>query len=233
MTPAWSRKELTPNEILGVDAAASPATIRAGFIREAKRWHPDKRPPGESEEDRLAARARFVAVHAAYQALSSTATESSDFEVGGSSASEAAAHRDSEKALEEARARRVEAEGYLNELWLDVLQGEEWTPEQQSVLRTTWRRAFRAVEVLRREEVAAQVAVDYGMALEAGAKTGPEAVQMPLEKAALDGPPTLGDRIEGVGTAVREIYEDVCGTYFAAWKAVRPRWFGELVSAGS
>mmetsp|Transcript_55438 Transcript_55438/g.161900 ORF Transcript_55438/g.161900 Transcript_55438/m.161900 type:complete len:221 (-) Transcript_55438:129-791(-) len=216
-------KELTPNEILSVDADATPATIRARFIREAKRWHPDKRPPGESPEEREAARARFVAVHAAYEALSSAAHAPPDDQAGSSAAAVAAACRGSKKALEEARARRAEAEEYLNELWSGALQGQEWTPEEQQVLQATWRRAFRAVEAFRREELAAQVAFDYGMALEAN---GPEAVPQPAEKAALDGPRTFGDHLDGVGEAFREIYEDVCGSYFAAWKAVRPRWMG-------
>mmetsp|Transcript_51722 Transcript_51722/g.103997 ORF Transcript_51722/g.103997 Transcript_51722/m.103997 type:complete len:233 (-) Transcript_51722:50-748(-) len=228
-------KELTPHELLHVDVGATPATIRACFLREAKRWHPDKRPLGESEEEREAARARFVAVHAAYEALSSAAAESLDYQVGGSAASIAAACRGSAEALEEARSRRVEAEAYLNELWSDALQGRDWTPDEREVLHATWRRAFRAVEAFRREEMAAQVAFDYGMALEASANVGPAAMPKPAEKAALDGPRTFGDHVDGVGTAFNELFEDVCGSYFAAWKAVRPRtwWLGELAGVAA
>uniref|UniRef100_A0A7S1S8G4 J domain-containing protein n=1 Tax=Alexandrium catenella TaxID=2925 RepID=A0A7S1S8G4_ALECA len=226
-------KELGPHELLRVEVGAAPATIRACFIREAKRWHPDKRPPGESEEEREAARARFVAVHAAYEALSSAAAESLDYQVGGSSASIAAACRGSAKAVEEARARREEAEEYLNELRSGVLQGQGWAPEEREVLQATWRRAFRAVEAFRREEMAAQVAFDYGMALEADTNVGSEAMPKTAEKAALDGPRTFGDHIDGVGTAFNEIFEDVCGGYFAAWKAVRPRWLRGLAGAAA
>ena len=66
-------EEMSSYELLGVPRYADPMTIRQAFIREALRWHPDKR-PNDNEKDRELAQARFVAVHAAYETLKNSAS---------------------------------------------------------------------------------------------------------------------------------------------------------------
>lgn len=214
-----------PHELLGVPPrGASPATIRSCFIREAKRWHPDKRPQDESEEERESARARFVAVHAAYELLVNSPAGRQHGEHNSAPAL-ATMFAGSADALDEARARRAEAEEYVRDLWVETFQGKDWRPEEKQVLQAAWRRAFRALESLRREEAAAEVALGYRRALE----KGPGMVPEPPVKPSIDGPRTMSDHMDGVGEAFRELYEDFYGAYFEAWKAVKPTWLPALM----
>eukprot|EP00418_Pyrodinium_bahamense_P091819 CAMPEP_0179030660 /NCGR_PEP_ID=MMETSP0796-20121207/10677_1 /TAXON_ID=73915 /ORGANISM="Pyrodinium bahamense, Strain pbaha01" /LENGTH=782 /DNA_ID=CAMNT_0020726843 /DNA_START=135 /DNA_END=2479 /DNA_ORIENTATION=+ len=52
--------------VLGVNCFASEAEIRSAFLREARRWHPDKQPDPTQRQD---CTAQFQRVHAAYEAL--------------------------------------------------------------------------------------------------------------------------------------------------------------------
>mmetsp|Transcript_16684 Transcript_16684/g.29194 ORF Transcript_16684/g.29194 Transcript_16684/m.29194 type:complete len:231 (+) Transcript_16684:11-703(+) len=215
-----------PHEILGVSRNASAATIRRQFLKEAKQWHPDKRPQGESQEDSARARGRFVAIHAAYEALAAAA--------GDEEVEEASTVADlfsgADEALANARAQRQEAEEYMNELLAETQKPRSWTEEELKVLHTTWIRACRALESLRRTEAHAEVQAEYKAGLEARQTKPRTAVPAPAQPAAIDGPRTMSDHIEGVGEAFKEMYEDMRG-YFTLWRSARPRSANEALTA--
>lgn len=206
-----------PYEVLGVERTASAAAIRSHFLKEARRWHPDKRPADEEEE----ARARFVAIHAAYEKIVAEAGEQGSSEAPQPSAF-VSIFKGSREAYEKARADRQEAEEYLAETRSDLLQDRYFTDEERKLLQASWQRAARAVEILRREEVHFRVMLNYDDAYTAAASRGSEVeVTNAPATPALDGPRTMGDHLEGVGDAFKEIFTDVCGAYFSFWKAVR------------
>jgi len=221
-----------PHEVLGVSLDASPAVIRSAFFGEARRWHPDKRPAGESAQECEAARHRFVAIHSAYEALMSSASNAhASMLLGGTEAAlNSTFSHGSQEAVEEARARRAEAEEYVRELRAELSSGREWLPEERYSLQAAWRGAFQALEALRMEEMAAQVTLDYKTTLQLD--TGLGAPEKPAAKAApLDGPRTMSDHFDGVAMAFEELYEDVCGAYFEAWRW--SRWFGEFTGVAA
>lgn len=219
------------HEVLGVPANASVATIRSQFLKEARKWHPDKRPQGESEEEAAQAHARFIALHASYEALMSVAEQ---YELQEDPTSTAAlitsAFQGSKEAYEEARRNFEEAQAYVDELKQDTLKGHSWTREEMEVLRKTWTRAFRGLECLRREMIMAEVRLRYARQLEeyASTKILPEPAEEPTP-ASLDGPRTMSDTLEGACEAMGEIFQDVsgvCGSYFDAWRVIRAHsWF--------
>lgn len=69
MVWTWFGGPRSHYDVLGVPRSASPSLIRQAFLREAKKWHPDKRPRDESLQDREHAKLQFIAIHAAYEAL--------------------------------------------------------------------------------------------------------------------------------------------------------------------
>eukprot|EP00930_Biecheleria_cincta_P053951 TRINITY_DN3978_c0_g1_i1.p1 TRINITY_DN3978_c0_g1~~TRINITY_DN3978_c0_g1_i1.p1 ORF type:complete len:228 (+),score=36.24 TRINITY_DN3978_c0_g1_i1:98-781(+) len=209
-----------PYEILGVERNATAAAIRSKFLKEARRWHPDKRPAEESEE----ARVRFIAIHAAYEKISSETPQQGDGDRQHSGISNV--FKGSRDAYELARANREEAEEYLKETRSECLQDRYFTDEEWKVLQTSWRRAAHAVEVLRREEIHFKVMMSYEAAYEAAESRGSE-VTAPQPTPQIDGPRTMSDRLEGAGDAFKEIFTDVCGAYFAFWREVRSRADGD------
>ena len=61
-------KAASPYELLGVDAAATPAQIKLAFFRKARRVHPDVNPSDDAPEE-------FRQLEAAYRELSSRHSE--------------------------------------------------------------------------------------------------------------------------------------------------------------
>lgn len=213
------------HEILGVAPDASCADVRRAFLAEAKRWHPDKRPLGECEADAAAARARFVEVHSAYEAISFAAapastprgTKKQPDPIG----NPAAVKRASE-ALEVARGRRAEAEEHLGHL-REVAKATRWSQEQSQVFSASARRAFRAVERLRQEEVAAEFTLKMeeaccGHASLAGKeKAEPHDLGAPEKQPELDGP--RRQNLDHLQEAFVELAFDF-------WASVTPLWGG-------
>lgn len=204
---ASAAQPMAPREVLGVDKDADQAAIRSRFLQEARKWHPDKRPLDESEDDREDARIRFIAIHAAYETLSREAADSVeegttiDHRFGFETVFEGSAQK-----LEEARARRAEAEDYVKELRENVIKMDDWTVEEEKVLRTAWRRAYRAVEALKKEEVAAELTLHMSQTLREHRKQREAASAAPPN---LDGPRGFGDYAESLSTSVREILGDL------------------------
>eukprot|EP00933_Yihiella_yeosuensis_P025491 TRINITY_DN19781_c0_g2_i2.p1 TRINITY_DN19781_c0_g2~~TRINITY_DN19781_c0_g2_i2.p1 ORF type:complete len:336 (+),score=78.49 TRINITY_DN19781_c0_g2_i2:80-1009(+) len=237
-----------PHEILGVDQRASQDDIRKKFLQEAKLWHPDKRPRDEDPEITERAKEHFVALHAAYETMSNAENYAeADAAAGGYGDLRDVFAGSTKEAWDEARANRMEAEQYLDELYEKALEGRTWTQSEREVMNATYSRTFRAVEMLRREEIRAKLEWTYSQALheEADRHEAAEAEKRrkerelrrqrapePADPQPLDGPRGFSDHIEGLGEAFSELWEDaqgaasVAGSYFAAWNAVRSeRWF--------
>jgi len=219
MAPSAAAGAAPPHEVLGIEPDADAATARRAFFQEARRWHPDKQPPGTSPEDLKAAQARFVAVHAAYEKFESSPC--GDPQV---TPPLQAMFQGSREALEKARAALAEAEEYVDALHEEALEGKDWSEEEQEVLRATWRRAFRVREELRRRVEEAKAFAGYEAALQASRKPRvPE--PEPERTGPLDGPRTMSedisDRVERVGNVLGEIYDDLLGGYFDAFRATR------------
>eukprot|EP00931_Biecheleriopsis_adriatica_P088388 TRINITY_DN6271_c0_g1_i4.p1 TRINITY_DN6271_c0_g1~~TRINITY_DN6271_c0_g1_i4.p1 ORF type:complete len:290 (+),score=97.77 TRINITY_DN6271_c0_g1_i4:53-922(+) len=159
----------TAFEILGVPCDASVADIKKAFRQQAKIWHPDKRPQGESKEESLQARKHFLAVHNAYEEAlrqqgSSDGQCSSD---GAQSKWEDAFDGYDEEALAEAVAAREGAEAYVKELREQTMQDIEWTEDEEEELFAIWKRAFMAVNILREKEAHVKVFMEFGKAVKA------------------------------------------------------------------
>eukprot|EP00928_Gymnodinium_smaydae_P053347 TRINITY_DN37358_c0_g1_i1.p1 TRINITY_DN37358_c0_g1~~TRINITY_DN37358_c0_g1_i1.p1 ORF type:complete len:290 (-),score=80.52 TRINITY_DN37358_c0_g1_i1:110-868(-) len=227
-----------PHEVLGVAADADVETIRAQFLREARKWHPDKRPADEPAEAREAARCRFIEVHAAYEAL----------QRGGASSSSKGAVRSRKQQdlpeyfkvtpeqLAEVRARKAATEAWLRELWDEIapgVEGSSMSADEQKAVRRTWNRAFAALEAIKYEETELEMKLRYASALKGGAsakdrrtsepadaevRAGNEVARDEQEKQpTLDGPRTMSDHLEGVGSALHEMVFDF-------WAVCCPSW---------
>jgi len=212
-----------PHEVLGVAPEASLAEIRVRFLHLAKLWHPDKRPAGESGEEQERARHEFISVHKAYETLMTS------HEIRVSSFVLPESFRIPAQALEEVRDRRIEAEQYLSELCA-ATHSEGWSAEDEEALRRAWRLAFRAVEALKREEIAVQGMAEYAKIFSNNGVSGKDAgLQPELNSSdscqgALDGPRSMTDVLDGVGAAVSELFFDSKEALFDSWASVCPRW---------
>lgn len=212
------------HEILGVELDAPLAEVRRAFLAEAKKWHPDKRPLGESGAEAAAAKARFVEVHSAYETISLAAAPAGLTPRGGKQAepigNPAAVKRASE-ALEVARSRRAEADEHLAGL-REAAKATQWSQEQNQVFVTSTRRAFRAVERLKQEEVAAQFTLKMedaccSHALAGREKAGPNDLDAPEKQPELDGP--RRQNLDSLQEAFIELAFDF-------WASVTPVWGG-------
>lgn len=67
--PPPSPRGPSPWELLGVDADASVEEIKKAYRKQAAATHPDTVPPGASDEEKEAARARFEALTRARDAM--------------------------------------------------------------------------------------------------------------------------------------------------------------------
>eukprot|EP00931_Biecheleriopsis_adriatica_P008218 TRINITY_DN109434_c0_g1_i1.p1 TRINITY_DN109434_c0_g1~~TRINITY_DN109434_c0_g1_i1.p1 ORF type:complete len:245 (+),score=63.52 TRINITY_DN109434_c0_g1_i1:53-736(+) len=212
----------SPWEILGVPRDADPAAIKKAFRLEARKWHPDKRPQGESEEDALRARSHFLAIQGAYEALLSGAAQASAQEATTFDHVSSYFSCYTKEALVEARAAREEAEEYVKELREQTLQDYDWTEEEQKELEGIWSRAFLAVQVLRQKEQRIQVMMEFDEKIQE-TKSRPKVTDPTPKKAALGGPRTMSDRFHGVGEAFGEIFEDLgsMASYFSVFRAVK------------
>lgn len=192
--------ESDPHEKLGVTRDVSPCSLRRAFHREARKWHPDKRPADESEEERAAANRHFIEIHAAYEKLLRR-DEGLDGPIGSADAVERSA-----KTLEQARASLAEAQEYLNEL-RESCRMEHWSDEELEVLMSTWRGAWRAVQHMHRAEIAAQAKFNLEKAC-MGLSTA-ELDPTTAEKKPVDGPRKMDDNfVDNLGQAFKELIFD-------------------------
>lgn len=213
------------HEILGVEPDVPLAEVRRVFLAEAKKWHPDKRPLGESAAESAAARARFVEIHSAYETISLAAAPSGLTPRGAKRQEpigDPAVVKRASELLEVARSRRAEAEEHLGSL-REAAKVTQWSQEQNQVFVASTRRAFRAVERLRQEEVAAEFTLKMEEAccshagLAGKEKAEPNDLGAPQKQPELDGP--RRQNLDSLQEAFVELAFDF-------WASVTPIWGG-------
>mmetsp|Transcript_109332 Transcript_109332/g.189741 ORF Transcript_109332/g.189741 Transcript_109332/m.189741 type:complete len:236 (+) Transcript_109332:89-796(+) len=148
-------KESRPHVLLGVSLGSTVSEMRSAFIREVKIWHPDKRPLDESPEDKELARARFVAIHKAWEDVLKNGCPADERPqpnvsrdgTDGRSRSQISLAQE----LEKVRAQRKEVEEAMRDI-RSAVNVEKWTAEDEQVLRDSVRSTFKALEMLKRQE---------------------------------------------------------------------------------
>eukprot|EP00931_Biecheleriopsis_adriatica_P088386 TRINITY_DN6271_c0_g1_i2.p1 TRINITY_DN6271_c0_g1~~TRINITY_DN6271_c0_g1_i2.p1 ORF type:complete len:277 (+),score=92.71 TRINITY_DN6271_c0_g1_i2:53-883(+) len=146
----------TAFEILGVPCDASVADIKKAFRQQAKIWHPDKRPQGESKEESLQARKHFLAVHNAYEEA-----------LRQQGSSDGQCSSDGAQSKWEDAFDGYDEEAYVKELREQTMQDIEWTEDEEEELFAIWKRAFMAVNILREKEAHVKVFMEFGKAVKA------------------------------------------------------------------
>lgn len=158
-------KTVPADVLLGVEKGGPSDELRRAYLREARKWHPDKLPGDASEKERKYSQQRFVAIQRAWEKLQRIADSHFVSQRRAMQTQREDAYKEAKKELEEVESALADVQENIRVL-KDAVGRGEWTGEDKQAFDRSVEQLFKAEhELMRTVEVCKIKVEDYERAL--------------------------------------------------------------------